>query len=132
MSEFLVHLAKTPEDLASILTQGRIEARTAFGVGGGYAHVRDQHTAVCLTEMPLSELDRMTSRGRSFGLAFKRDFLRERGGAQPVWYLDHDSAQHRAIEGQMAALAAEERWNDQFWKVTPFIDTVQDGVRDWR
>ncbi len=132
MSEYLIHMAKTPEDLASILTHGVIEARTPFGVGGGYTQVRDKHKVVCLTEMPVAELSRMTSRGRSFGVAFKRDLLRERAGAQPVWYLDHDSAPHRAIETRMTELATSGRWEDPFWEITPYVDTVEDGRRDWR
>ncbi|ANS31763.1 hypothetical protein R1CP_35785 (plasmid) [Rhodococcus opacus] len=132
LSEYLVHMTRTPDDLASILTQGRIEARTAFGIGRRYPQVEDRHRAVCLTEMPVSELDRMTARGRSFGIAFKRSLLRDRFSAQPVWYLDKDSAPHTALQEAMTTLGAAKNWTHSFWDVTPYVDAVEDGRNAWR
>lgn len=74
----------------------------------------------------------MAARGRSYGLAFKRDFLRENAQAQPVWYLDEGFLPLIAVRARMRELAASESWDDPFWLATPFIETVEDGRRDWR
>lgn len=62
LSEYLVHMTTTPQALASIITSGRIEARKPFGIGRSLRMVEDKHKAVCFTEMPLSELDRLRDR----------------------------------------------------------------------
>ena len=140
LSRWLVHLTRTPQDLASVLTQGRIEARNPFGIAKNFQDSVGNQKAVCFTETPLTELRRMTSRGRRWGLVFDKELLRERQGAQPVWYLSDPSPQwdaakqllSRSLDARQKPLNVE----DAYWKMTPFIDPVRstDSTRphDWR
>src|SRR4051812_13143308 len=53
LSEYLVHLTKSEEDLANILLTGHLEARNPFGLGRLVPQVRPIHLSACLTEAPL-------------------------------------------------------------------------------
>jgi hypothetical protein len=87
LSDYLVHMTTSPQALASIITSGWIEARNRFGLGRGLDVVEKKHLSACFTEMPLSEVDRLRDRSKSWGIAFKREFFLSQGG-QRVWYLD--------------------------------------------
>lgn len=133
LSKWLVHLAHTREDLISILQEGVIRASGPYGVGRDYAHVKDQHKVVCLTEVPLHELHRMTVK-RPWGIVFDKEELRSRLNAQPVWYIKAESPQWTALSSSM-----EEAKHDStaaIWKLTPFIDLVRardyEKPYDWR
>ncbi|MFJ4109417.1 hypothetical protein [Oerskovia enterophila] len=137
LSNFLVHMTRSPEDLASIITSGCLEARSRCGLGRKHGEVAGGHHAICLTEMPLAELDRLAKRGKSYGIAFPKDFVLKNGG-QPIWYLDHDSAPHAAMEAIMEEVAQRKEWDNPIWALTPFVETVvRSGstgakYRDWR
>lgn len=138
LSEYLVHMTTTPQALASIITSGRIEARKPFGIGRSLRMVEDKHKAACLTEMPLSELDRLRDRRKAWGIAFKRDFVLDQGG-QRVWYLDTDKAPYQAIHALKEAAFENRDWDNPIWELTPFVDQWNpeknytfDWEREWR
>lgn len=140
LSRWLVHLAQTPEDLASILTQGRLEARKPFGIAKSRQRLLGNQNVVCFTEMPLTELHRMTRRGRRWGVVFDKEVLRERFDAQPVWYLSDPSTQWDAAQ-QVLSNHLDVKGNvldpaDPYWRMTPFIDPVRPSgspnPHDWR
>jgi hypothetical protein len=100
--------------------------------------VEDKHKAACLTEMPLSELDRLRERRKSWGVAFKRDFVLKQGG-QRVWYLDTDKAPYQAIHSLKEAAFENRDWGNPIWELTPFVDQWNpeknytfDWEREWR
>lgn len=117
LSTFLVHLTKdgsggsptAKENLAKILTDGKIEARTPMGwTGTGKDRLPTADLAamkvVCFTETPLQHIYSLFQniRGRSvklssYGLVFTRDTARSRG-ANPVWYVDMTPGQTRQWE----------------------------------
>jgi hypothetical protein len=138
LSDYLVHMTTSPAALASIITSGHIEARNRFGLGRTLDKVGSKHAAACFTEMPLSELDRLRDRNKSWGIAFKRDFILKQHG-QRVWYLDADKAPYKAIYGLKEAAYDNRDWTNPVWELTPFIDEWNpaknytfDWEREWR
>ncbi|MFB2572364.1 hypothetical protein [Micrococcus sp. IITD107] len=137
LSEYLVHMTTTPEALGHIITTGHIEARNRFGIGRGIDHVKHKHASACFTEMPVSELDRLRDRNKPWGIAFKREFVLERGG-QRVWYLEVDKPPYQALHGMKERAIRLAQWESSIWDVTPFVDQSKPGTyafdweREWR
>lgn len=137
LSDYLVHMTTSPQALASIITSGRIEAKNRFGLGKGLDVVEMKHLSACFTEMPLSELERLRDRGKSWGIAFKREFVLGQGG-QRVWYLDIDRSPYQALNGLKEAAFENRDWTNRIWDVTPFVDQRNPGIyafdweREWR
>jgi hypothetical protein len=138
LSEYLVHMTRTPHDLASINTSGRIEARNRFGLGRSLDMVAEKHLSACFTEMPLSELGRLRDRGKLWGIAFKREFVLNQGG-QRVWYVDGNKTPHDALHALKEAAYESRDWKNSIWDVTPFVDERNpaksyafDWEREWR
>lgn len=133
LSRWLVHLTRSKEDLISILKTGMIEARKPYGAGSLYSSVRDRHRSVCLTEIPLHELDRMTTK-RPWGIVFDKERLRAKFNAQPVWYVSDPSPQWMALRAAMQE--AHNNSASPIWKLTPFIERVRSrqskSPNDWR
>lgn len=117
LSPYLVHLTRADtghedarENLLQILTDGVIEARTAYGIGIAHIQRQDDYgedfveeatesqRVVCFTETPLDELSSHLQPSRwgsdfdfrPYGLAFSRQYMMEQG-ANPVWYLNCES-----------------------------------------
>jgi len=57
----------------------------------------------------------------TLGLAFKKDFIESSGGAR-VWYLDDGSVPSRALFERIGQVMRAGAWDDELWKITPFID----------
>lgn len=100
--------------------------------------VANKHRAACFTEMPLSELDRLRQRKKSWGIAFKRDFVLKQGG-QRVWYLDSDKTPYQAIQTLKETAFDSRDWAHPVWDLTPFVDEWNpvknytfDWEREWR
>lgn len=137
LSKYLVHMTRTPESLAGIITSGQIEVGKSFGIAKYQSQVVKKHQSACFTEMPLTELDRLRDRGKPWGLAFERDFVLSKGG-QRVWYVDNDRAPHKAVQAMMRAASKCSDWSNPVWELTPFIDLRDpakyafDWEREWR
>lgn len=133
LSRWLVHLTRSEADLISILSTGVIEARQAYGMGSSLYDVQPLHRSVCLTEIPLHELRRMTRR-RPWGIVFDKERLRQDHGAQPVWYVNNPSPQREAIRAAMRDAMSDP--SAPIWRLTPFIEDVRDrhsnAPNDWR
>jgi hypothetical protein len=104
LSTFLVHFTRDTEpasaadNLVSILSGPRIQARTAYGMARTLAErfpeVAATQKTVCFTETPLEHAWMMNSQipnrqvhFNGYGIAFTKTFARRWGG-NPVWYLD--------------------------------------------
>lgn len=122
LSRYAVHMTSSEENLASILVSGCIEARTPHGFTKGLFMVEQQHLSSSYSEMPLSEIHRLSRHG-SYGLAFPQEWLK-RQGAQPVWYLTEGSPPLIALNEMKTALVQSSQWDHQFWKIAPYIDLV--------
>ena len=133
LSRWLVHLTRSEEDLISILAGGKIEAREPYGAGRDRRGVQHLHRSVCLTEIPLHELGRMTQR-RPWGIVFDKEKLRGNFNAQPVWYLSDPSPQWSALRAAMDD--AEQALDSPLWQLTPYIESVRSRQstypNDWR
>lgn len=133
LSRWLVHLTRSEEDLISILKAAMIEARRPYGAGKSYSGLRDWHRSVCLTEIPLHELGRMTTK-RPWGIVFDKERLRAKFNAQPVWYLSDPSPQWNALG--VAMQEARSNLASAIWMLTPFIERVRsrqsESPNDWR
>lgn len=133
ISRWLVHLTRSQEELISILTSGEIRPRLPFGVGRRISGVSHLHQSVCLTEIPLHELGRMTAK-RPWGIVFNKERLRAKFNAQPVWYLSNPSPQWDAVNWAMHE--ARNNPDAPIWAMTPFIEGVRSRrsrfPHDWR
>ncbi len=146
-SDFVVHFTRpTPpaseyDNQLSILGSLRLEARSAFGIARNDAPLEQPQKTVCFSEVPLHCLGRVAARRSKYGIGFTKSFARSRG-ALPVWYVEKDSLQHRAIEKLIIrARSSEAPENEPIWGLTPFIDapgTYPTGTyrfqweREWR
>ncbi|NCT90370.1 hypothetical protein GXB85_05315 [Cellulomonas sp. APG4] len=136
LSSYLIHMTSSGEALASILTQGCVEARNPFGFVYKRPELAATHMAVCLTEAPANELGRITARKSQFGVVFHRDFIRDQGG-QRVWYINHGTPTWEAFLHEADRLRALNE-DSRFFELTPFIDMVRPGSyafdweREWR
>jgi hypothetical protein len=93
---------------------------------------------VSLSEIDLLELDRLASRHGEFGMAFRRSWVQEHGGA-PVWYLPRGSVVQQKLFDRVRQLAFRPDPNLEhfLWEFTPFIDYPKDSDSpgkpyDWR
>ncbi|MGH3118579.1 MAG: abortive infection system antitoxin AbiGi family protein [Gaiellales bacterium] len=98
LSTFLLHFTTTRENLLSILTDHRVEARSAWGMLRAKVEqnpaLAETQRCVCFTEAPLEhawmmcrEIEGRTHQFGPYGIAFSKVWAR-REGANPVWYVD--------------------------------------------
>lgn len=137
LSEYVVHLTSTANNLANIMVTGCIQAKTAHGLGRDVPQVRPLHLSVHLTESPVTELSRIAKRKGYYGIAFSQDFVKQASG-QRVWYLDKDSEPLTCLLGILKIACDAGDWDAPIWRATPFIDQVVAGryefthEREWR
>lgn len=135
MSDYVVHFTrKTPDNdaahnMENILLDGRIEARTKYGVGRYYPSCPN---SVCLSEVPTYQLSRINRRRGAYGIGFTKAFIGGLGGG-PLFYLNGD--RYDAIAALMKAAGNDP--NAPVWKLVSFIDHVSntyqfDWEREWR
>lgn len=122
LSRYAVHMTASEESLSNILVSGCIEARTTHGFTKGLFMVEQQHLSSSYSEMPLSEIHRLSRHG-PYGLVFSQVWLRQHG-AQRVWYLDEGSPSLTALTEMKDALVQTSRWDDPFWRIAPYVDLV--------
>lgn len=132
LSRYLVHLTRSEADLISIVKDGMIRSG-ALGPARNNPLVKARQKSVCLTEIPLGEIKRMTA-GRPWGLVFDKELLRARFNAQPVWYLNDPSPELSAVKDAMRAAGGDK--TASIWKLTPYVAEVRslEGRKrnDWR
>jgi hypothetical protein len=147
MSEYAVHFTKTAQMtsaydvMITILWQGRILSGGPFGAAKNLIALGNAQKSACFSEIPLDLLARLIARRSQYGIAFRQDFLVDRGGAR-VWYLDKDGPVADSFkETVRAAMAGGIVPSDAIWKVTPFVDYPGDyggtqyrfeWEREWR
>ncbi len=138
LSEYLVHLTRSREELEAILRTGVIEARTPQGLALYTAPDLNSQQAVSFTETPIPDLARMAARGRQYGIVFSKERLRKYHRALPVWYVTEGSTPHGSIRAMMDASTSP---TEPIWHLTPFIDLVRNDPaaphdfrweREWR
>jgi hypothetical protein len=115
LSPFLVHFTRdflgtdAQDNLKSILSARRIEARTPYGFARTVARnipaLTASQSVACFSEAPLSEIrdfiKPITGRKSalsSYGLAFSKTTVRAKGG-NPVWYYEIGGALHASLQG---------------------------------
>lgn len=130
MSDYVIHFTKTEAAFRSILRSGYIRPGGPFGWALRQEPVRAGQMSACFSEVPLDRTDRIVARHGTFGLAFKKDFIKSSGGAR-VWYLDDGSVPSRALFERIGQVMRAGAWDDELWKITPFIDRVMPGVYEW-
>ncbi|MGL4745843.1 MAG: abortive infection system antitoxin AbiGi family protein [Dermatophilaceae bacterium] len=153
LSTFLAHLTRRTEmksafdNLCSIIREGKVEARIAFGPA---EHLEEYlagsaatQKTVCFTETPLEHLwmmveqiERRAVQFEPYGLAITKTTGR-RAGANPVWYTDitpgHDwpmKAMNAAVEQAVVRADCDGHTNPNFlreepiFKITPWIEQM--------
>lgn len=143
LSTFLVHFVRdiplvqsSEQALCSVLANGRIEARNAYGLAARHLDpvVVASQRVVCFTETPLEHSWTMTQelaadrtmKFAPYGLAFTKTFAR-RNECNPVWYVNHTPGYDWPTKALNAAIATESRpLNDpeSIFRVTPFIEQM--------
>lgn len=146
-SEYLTHFTKpTPlqsgyDNQLSILEGRELTAQNPFGIARVSAPDYESQKTVCFSEIPLHCLDRLSERRSRYGIGFTKEYAKSKG-AQPVWYIEKDTKQHKSIEEVInTALSSKAPESNPIWNLTPFIDIPGDysaGVyrfeweREWR
>jgi hypothetical protein len=82
---------------------------------------------VCLSEIPLDQLDRIVTKRSQHGIGFRKSFLDEQGGVR-VWYIDKDEPGGRAARTSISSAAerAEKAADatDPIFNLTLFVDPI--------
>ena len=145
MSNYVVHFTKggDREDdygtMISIYAGCVLKAKRRFGIGKDKTHAKIQQGAVCFSEIPAGQWQRIEERrGTKYGLAFTKEFILSRGGG-PIWYAWKDTPHWRTLQDMMAS--AERDADAPIWRLTPMIDApgeygnhkyLFDWEREWR
>lgn len=125
MSNHVVHFTKpfggrSPyENMMGILSDRRIKAMSAFGIGRHEAPDEKTQRATCFSEVPLHRLDRIAKKRSEYGIVFRKDFVIHRHG-NPILYAYKDGTLNAAIRALMKA--GKGNSGAQVWNITPFID----------
>lgn len=138
MSRYVVHFTDSEAAFISILREGILRPGGPYGWGKNVTEVRDGHISACLSEVPINHIQRLMDRHGSWGIGFKKPFGRDAGGSR-VWYVDDDTALHKALFDAVGALMHAQDFDSPWWRVTPFIDLVSprrayefEWEREWR
>jgi hypothetical protein len=155
MSNFVVHFTRqkpspprTPydgyDDIISILTSRRIEARNPFGMARSAMPAAldpDSLKTVCFSEVPLHQLSRLTARRSPYGVGFTKEFMVARGGG-PIFYAYSGTPHAQALRDLLEdARAWPNPAESPICRVAPFVDFPGDHngrpyhfewEREWR
>ena len=129
MSNYVVHYTQDGDgesdywDFMSILSTSQLVGGGPHGLAKSRAPHEAPHLSVCLSEIPVHLLARLRRRRGRYGIGFRKDFIIGNGGG-PVWYIERNSPQDRAVEGliQHAMDNPSTPIASIIWSVTPFID----------
>ena len=120
MSEYVVHLTG-PAQAEDILRSATIEARTPTGTARRFAELGDSQQSVCLSEIPIGHLDRLTRRGE-YGIGFYKEFIDAQDGQMVTYLRKGTSAEARFQKLVRDAMIGGIDPADPLWKITQFID----------
>ncbi|WP_293211174.1 abortive infection system antitoxin AbiGi family protein [Parvibaculum sp.] len=125
MSNYLVHFSKSYggknayDNIISILSNRRLEARTPFGAGRQKAPNPESQNAVCFSEVPLHLLGRLVEARSEYGIVFKKNTVRQQGG-NPILYAYKDGAVAKSIRKLVSAASNDAM--HPIWEIAPFVD----------
>jgi hypothetical protein len=145
MSNYVVHFTRGGggrndyETMMSIYASRILKAGRRFGIGKEKAPVGICQEAVCFSEIPPGQWQRLAEqRETKYGLAFTKQFIRSRGGG-PIWYVWKGTLHWRTLQDMMTSAAGDA--GASIWKLTPMIDAPGDygeteyyfdWEREWR
>ena len=145
MSNFVVHFTKRTEDeddysnIMGICSQQTLLAEKRFGIGKDNAPKETEQRAVCFSEIPPGQWDRLINRrGTKYGLAFTKEYIVSRGGG-PIWYARQGTPPWKTLQDMMMKSSGDP--SAPIWSLTPFIDAPGsydrsnyefDWEREWR
>jgi hypothetical protein len=126
MSEYVVHLTDRAA-VESVFRSNTIEARTRTGTVRNLSGIGDAQLSVCLSEIPIGHLDRLTRRG-FYGIGFLKKFVEAQDG-QMVTYLPKGSPAAARFQ-QLVQSAMTDRVqpgnrinpDNPLWSITQFVD----------
>lgn len=146
MSEYAVHFTTGPDGnmngywpMMGILSSATLNPSGPFGVAAEFEFLGETQKSVCLSEIPLDQLDRIVENRSRFGIGFKQTFLVANGGAR-VWYVDEPSRLADRWRSIVAAAAGGTDPTAEIWQLTPFVDLASETAlfsqweweREWR
>ena len=145
MSKYVVHFTKGGSDdddynaMMGIWGNEVLVPASRFGIGRRTAPTGTEQEAVCFSEIPPGQWDRLFERrGTKYGLAFTKQFILSRGGG-PFWYVWRNTPHWKTLRNMMRA--AKEKADAPIWNLTPLIDApgeyrdrdyLFDWEREWR
>lgn len=145
MSNYVVHFTKggTEKDdyatMMNIYWSCTLKPGRRFGIGKNKAPLSSEQGAVCFSEIPPGQWNRLEERrGTKYGLAFSKQFVISQGGG-PIWYAWKETPHWHALQGMMDAAAKNP--DAPVWRITPMIDApgtyggrdyLFDWEREWR
>lgn len=145
MSNYLVHFTKAGDGksdydtMMSIYYSCVLKPKQRFGIGKQKAPAQTQQEAVCFSEIPAGQWQRLLERrGTKYGLAFTKEFILSRGGG-PIWYAWKDTPHWQTLQDMMSSAAGDAA--APIWRLTAMIDApgkygpreyAFDWEREWR
>lgn len=129
MSPFVVHFTNgenASTNSMGILSSRQLRATNRFGIGRQYSA---SPPCVCLSEIPLRYVRRLSQRRSNYGIGFRKQLIVNNGGG-PILYAYRGSQHAEALE----TLAQQNKSNPDhpIWKIVPFVDIPgQYGPREY-
>jgi hypothetical protein len=120
MSEYIVHLTG-PDEIVTIFQAATIEARTPTGTARSLAGLDDSQKSVCLSEIPIGHLSRLTRRGE-YGVGFYKQFIDENDGQMVTYLRKGTPAADRFQTLVTDAMTGGINPADPLWRITQFVD----------
>ena len=157
-SPFLVHLTREDEEyyakdvLKIILNENTLRAYNHFCYfspalnnkeNPESALLQDEFRVVCFTETPIDQIEvllyKVTNRKfkpDSYGLVFKKDYIREKGG-NPVFYVTKDIAKPIYNELYVPYIQGKEQASQELCRLLALVTLCEEGndwhwEREWR
>jgi hypothetical protein len=145
MSNYVVHFTKGDratngyETMMSIYGSCELKAGGRFGIGKDKAPAKTRQEAVCFSEIPPGQWQRLAERREAkYGIAFTKRFICSRGGG-PIWYVWKGTPHWQTLQDMMTSAARDA--DALIWKLAPMIDAPGDygqtqyyfdWEREWR
>jgi len=145
MSNYVIHFTRGGEGenayktMMSIYSSCVLRPKHQFGIGKNKAPVKTQQEAVCFSEIPAGQWQRLVKRRETkYGLAFTKEFIIKHGGG-PIWYVWKDTPHWQLLQNIMASSIDDA--DAPIWGVTAMIDAPGqyggrkyffDWEREWR